>query len=131
MTYPLEGIPLSEHDSVLRKAEVLGYTDAWSAEVNANDAFKLLAAFAAWTQKTRPGRGLQQSFIRTPPPLPRANRRPRGRPVLLGYRDELGGDRRELEGCSPRAATRAHAPDTCLPQGGVRRRDDVDDHRPL
>ena len=39
MTYPLEGIPLSEHASVLKTAEDLGYTDAWTAEVNANDAF--------------------------------------------------------------------------------------------
>ena len=51
MTYPLEGIPLSEHKEVLQTAEDLGYTDAWSAEVNANDAFTPLAAFAAWTKK--------------------------------------------------------------------------------
>ena len=31
LTYPLQGIPLSQHESILREAEDLGYTDAWSA----------------------------------------------------------------------------------------------------
>ncbi|HSP56437.1 MAG TPA: LLM class F420-dependent oxidoreductase, partial [Dehalococcoidia bacterium] len=35
MTYPLEGIPLSAHREILEEAEGLGYTDAWTAEVNA------------------------------------------------------------------------------------------------
>ena len=66
MTYPLEGIRLAEHDSVLRKAEELGYTDAWSAEVNANDAFTPLAAFAAWTKTTRLGCAIANIYNRTP-----------------------------------------------------------------
>ena len=66
MTYPLEGIPLCEHDSVLRTAEELGYTDAWTAEVNANDAFTPLAAFATWTKHTRLGCAIANIYTRTP-----------------------------------------------------------------
>ena len=66
MTYPLEGIPLSEHDSVLQTAEELGYTDAWTAEVNANDAFTPLAAFATWTKHTRLGCAIANIYTRTP-----------------------------------------------------------------
>lgn len=66
MTYPLEGIRLSEHKNVVQKAEDLGYTDAWSAEVNANDAFTPLAAFAAWTDRTRLGCAIANIYTRTP-----------------------------------------------------------------
>jgi probable F420-dependent oxidoreductase len=66
MTYPLEGMPLSAHGEVLRTAEELGYTDAWSAEVNANDAFTPLAAFAAWTKSTRLGSAIAGIYVRTP-----------------------------------------------------------------
>ena len=66
MTYPLEGIRLSEHKDVVQRAEDLGYTDAWSAEVNANDAFTPLAAFAAWTKNTRLGCAIANIYARTP-----------------------------------------------------------------
>src|SRR5437870_12878948 len=66
MTYPLEGIPLSEHASVLKTAEDLGYTDAWTAEVNANDAFTPLAPFATWTKDTRRCCAIANIYSRTP-----------------------------------------------------------------
>jgi probable F420-dependent oxidoreductase len=66
MTYPFEGIPLARHDRVLAEAEELGYTDAWSAEVNANDAFTPLAAFATWTRTTRLGCAIASIYTRTP-----------------------------------------------------------------
>ena len=66
LTYPLQGIPLSEHGPILREAEELGYTDAWSAEVEANDAFTPLAAFAAWTKETRLGCAIASVYNRTP-----------------------------------------------------------------
>jgi probable F420-dependent oxidoreductase len=66
LTYPLQGVPLSEHGPILREAEELGYTDAWSAEVEANDAFTPLAAFAAWTDKTRLGCAIASVYNRTP-----------------------------------------------------------------
>ncbi len=34
ITFPLEGVPLLEHREVLQEAERLGYTDAWTAEVD-------------------------------------------------------------------------------------------------
>ena len=66
MTYPLEGVPLSAHKEVLQIAEDLGYTDAWTAEVNANDAFTPLAIFAAWTKTTRLGCAIANIYTRTP-----------------------------------------------------------------
>jgi probable F420-dependent oxidoreductase len=66
MTYPLEGTSLAEHREVLQTAENLGYTDAWSAEVNANDAFTPLAAFASWTKTTRLGCAIANIYTRTP-----------------------------------------------------------------
>ena len=66
MTYPLEGIPLSAHRGVLEEAERLGYTDAWTAEVNANDAFIPMAAMACWTKDTRLGSAIGNIYTRTP-----------------------------------------------------------------
>jgi probable F420-dependent oxidoreductase len=66
ITYPLQGISLAEHAPILREAEELGYTDAWSAEVEANDAFTPLAAAAAWTQNTRLGCAIASVYNRTP-----------------------------------------------------------------
>lgn len=66
LTYPLQGIPLSQHADILREAEELGYTDAWSAEVDANDALAPLAAFGAWTKNTRLGCAIASVYNRTP-----------------------------------------------------------------
>ena len=40
---PLFGITLAEHRQVMEEAEGLGYTDAWSLEVDGTDAFTPLA----------------------------------------------------------------------------------------
>jgi len=66
MTYPLEGIPLSAHREILEEAEGIGYTDAWTAEVNAADAFTPLAAIACWTKSTRLGSAIGSIYTRTP-----------------------------------------------------------------
>ena len=66
MTYPLEGIPLSVHREVLEEAERIGYTDAWTAEVNAADAFTPMAAMACWTKSTRLGSAIGNIYTRTP-----------------------------------------------------------------
>ncbi len=66
MTYPLEGIPLSAHAPILEEAERLGYTDAWTAEVNAADAFTPMAAMACWTKNTRLGSAIGNIYTRTP-----------------------------------------------------------------
>ena len=66
ITIPLEGLPLSEHRRILQEAEGIGYTDAWSAEVNGPDAFVPLALAAAWTEKLRLGTAIANVFTRTP-----------------------------------------------------------------
>ncbi len=66
LTYPLQGVSLSEHGPILKEAEELGYTDAWSAEVESNDAFTPLAAFAAWAPNTRLGCAIASVYTRTP-----------------------------------------------------------------
>src|SRR3990172_8252028 len=58
-TSPLGGVPLSEHRSVLREAERLGYTDAWTAEGDGYDAFVPLALAAALTHPLRLGPALR------------------------------------------------------------------------
>ena len=65
-TFPLEGVPLSEHRSVLQEAERLGYTDAWTAEVDGYDAFVPLALAAAWTDSIRLGTAIANVFTRGP-----------------------------------------------------------------
>src|SRR3989304_1784771 len=65
-TYPLEGIPLSAHREILEEAARLGYPDAWTAEVNANDAFTPMAAMACWTKNTRLGSAIGNIYTRTP-----------------------------------------------------------------
>lgn len=66
ITFPLEGVPLSAHREVLQEAERLGYTDAWSAEVNGSDAFTPIAAVAPWTEKLRFGTAIANIYTRTP-----------------------------------------------------------------
>ena len=66
MTYPLQGVRLSDHRELLQQAEDLGYTDAWTAEVDFNDAFTPMAAFAAWTKNTRIGSAIGSIYTRTP-----------------------------------------------------------------
>ena len=34
LTFPLDGVPLPAHRELLREAEKLGYTDAWTLEVD-------------------------------------------------------------------------------------------------
>jgi probable F420-dependent oxidoreductase len=66
LTFPLEGVALSQHREVLAEAERLGYTDAWTAEVDGTDAFLPLAMAAAWTQNLRLGSAIANVFTRGP-----------------------------------------------------------------
>ena len=66
MTYPLQGVRLSDHKELVQQAEGLGYTDAWTAEVDFNDAFTPMAAFAAWTKTSRLGSAIGSIYTRTP-----------------------------------------------------------------
>ncbi len=66
ITFPLDGVPLPAHREVLREAESIGYTDAWTAEVDGSDAFTPAALAAAWTDKIRIGTAIASVFTRTP-----------------------------------------------------------------
>jgi probable F420-dependent oxidoreductase len=66
MTYPLQGVKLADHRELLQQAEDIGYTDIWTAEVDFNDAFTPMAAFAAWTKNSRLGSAIGSIYNRTP-----------------------------------------------------------------
>ena len=58
ITVPFAGVPLHEHREWFEELVDLGYTDIWSSEAGAHDAFTVLALAAAWTTDAaaRPGR---------------------------------------------------------------------------
>ncbi|MEX2237349.1 MAG: LLM class F420-dependent oxidoreductase [Dehalococcoidia bacterium] len=65
LSLPLTGLTLAEHEPVVKEAEQLGYTDAWSAEVDGTDAFTPLALTAAWTG-LRVGTAIANVYTRGP-----------------------------------------------------------------
>jgi probable F420-dependent oxidoreductase len=66
LTFPLDGVSLPAHREVLREAESIGYTDAWTAEVDGPDAFTPATLAAAWTERIRIGTAIASVFTRTP-----------------------------------------------------------------
>src|SRR3990170_3532082 len=66
LTFPLDGVPLPAHREVLREAEALGYTDAWTLEVDGLDAFVPVALAADWTERLRLGTAIANVFTRGP-----------------------------------------------------------------
>ena len=65
MTVPLPG-PLHTHRDGLRELADLGYTDIWSAEADAADAFTPLAMAAAWEPRLRLGTAIVPAYTRSP-----------------------------------------------------------------
>ncbi len=65
MTVPLPG-PLHSHRDKLAELVELGYTDIWSAEADAADAFTPLAMAAAWEPRLRLGTAIVPAFTRSP-----------------------------------------------------------------
>jgi probable F420-dependent oxidoreductase len=59
-------LPLAELPALARRAEQLGYTDAWSFEVNGYDGFSPLAATAAVTERMRLGTAIVPVYTRPP-----------------------------------------------------------------
>ena len=55
ITLPLSGMPLTGQRDLVAALPDLGYTDAWSSEVNGHDAFTPLALAAEWTSKQGTG----------------------------------------------------------------------------
>ena len=66
LTFPLDGVPLPAHREVLQQAEALGYTDAWTMEVDGLDAFVPAALAASWTSELRLGTAIANVFTRGP-----------------------------------------------------------------
>jgi probable F420-dependent oxidoreductase len=64
VTVPLPGIPLHEHRRWYEEIAALGYTDVWSAEAGATDAFTPLALAAAWTPQLRLGTAIVPVYTR-------------------------------------------------------------------
>lgn len=69
VSLPLAGISLAAHKQPLQEAERLGYTDAWSLEVDSTDIFTPLALAAAWTERLRLGTAIASTFTRGPATL--------------------------------------------------------------
>ena len=66
MTVPFTGIPLAEHRDWFRELVDLGYTDVWSSEADAADAFTPLVLAAAWAPELRLGTAIVPAFTRGP-----------------------------------------------------------------
>jgi probable F420-dependent oxidoreductase len=66
ITLPLRGQPLPDQRAIVAELPDLGYTDAWTSEVNGTDAFTPLAAAAQWTDRLRFGTAIAGIFTRGP-----------------------------------------------------------------
>jgi len=68
LSVPFDGFTLAEHADLAREAERLGYTDAWSFEVDGVDCFAPLALIGAATTM-RVGTAIANVFTRGPATL--------------------------------------------------------------
>lgn len=68
LSVPLDGFTLAEHAEVAREAEQLGYTDAWSWEVDGLDCFSPLAVVGPATH-LRVGTAIANVYTRGPATL--------------------------------------------------------------
>lgn len=68
LSVPLEGFTLAEHPAIALEAEQLGYTDAWSFEVDGIDCFSPLAILGA-TTNMRIGTAIANVYTRGPATL--------------------------------------------------------------
>src|SRR5262252_385594 len=66
ITLPLRGLPVPEQRDIVAALPDLGYTDAWSSELNGADAFTPLALVAQWTDRLRLGTAIAGIFTRGP-----------------------------------------------------------------
>ncbi|HXG42274.1 MAG TPA: LLM class F420-dependent oxidoreductase [Dehalococcoidia bacterium] len=66
ITLPLDGVPLSAHREAVPELESLGYTDAWTAEVDGADAFVPAAAALCWGKEMRVGTAIANVYTRGP-----------------------------------------------------------------
>src|ERR1700724_2783011 len=66
ITLPLRGMPLPAQRDIVAALPDLGYTDAWSAEMNGSDAFTPLALVALWSSRLRFGTAIAGIYTRGP-----------------------------------------------------------------
>jgi probable F420-dependent oxidoreductase len=66
ITLPLHGLSLPEQRDIVTALPVLGYTDAWSAELNGIDAFTPLALASQWAPQLRLGTAIAGIYTRAP-----------------------------------------------------------------
>ena len=66
ITLPLPGHPLTEQREILSSLAGLGYTDAWSSELNGVDAFTPLVLASQWTDQLRFGTAIAAIYTRGP-----------------------------------------------------------------
>ena len=65
LTIPL-GLPFAEQRRIIERLPALGYTDVWTGEVSAWDAFTPLAFAAEWAPSLRLGTAVASVFSRGP-----------------------------------------------------------------
>jgi probable F420-dependent oxidoreductase len=66
ITLPLPGIALADQREIVAGLPGLGYTDAWSSEVNGTDAFTPLVLAAQWASELRLGTAIAPIYTRGP-----------------------------------------------------------------
>ncbi len=66
ITLPLRTVPLADQRDFVAALPDLGYTDAWSSEVNGADAFSPLVLASQWTDRLRFGSAIAGIYNRGP-----------------------------------------------------------------
>jgi probable F420-dependent oxidoreductase len=66
ITVPLAGLPLAQHRDLVVEIADLGYTDLWSSEADASDAFTPLVLASEWAPGLRLGTAIVPAFTRGP-----------------------------------------------------------------
>jgi probable F420-dependent oxidoreductase len=66
LTLPLTGVPLRAQRDLVASLPDLGYTDAWSAELNGIDAFTPLTLASQWAPQLRLGTAIVGIYTRAP-----------------------------------------------------------------
>ncbi|NLV80115.1 MAG: LLM class F420-dependent oxidoreductase [Rhodococcus sp.] len=69
LTVPLDGIPFPDQRRIVEELPDLGYTDVWSSEAGAADAFTPLALASVWAPTLRLGTAIVPVYTRGPATL--------------------------------------------------------------
>ena len=124
LTLPLHGLSLAEQREIITALPVLGYTDAWSAELNGVDAFTPLTLASQWAPQLRLGTAIAGIYTRAPVALAisAATLGSAGaRPVRHGHRHLVPGRGRAVERHPVREALPAGPGHAAVPARGAGR----------